>query len=166
MTIEEQFIPRIAMATDVGRRRATNEDRVAGPEGIPKDLLARKGYLCLVADGIGGYKGGDIASQVAVEAILKGFYEDSQEDPETSLRKAFQRANQEVHSLAQQPEFEHMGCTLVAAVVLGQRALIAHVGDSRSYLVRERSIHRLTEDHSWVAEQVRQGLITPRAARN
>ena len=166
MITREHFTLRAAMATDVGRRRTANEDRVAGPEGVPEDVLALKGHLYLVADGVGGYKGGAMASQVAVETILKEYYEDPQEDPETSLRRAIQQANWGVREAAQRPEFENMGCTLVAAVVLGRQALIAHVGDSRAYLVRGRSIHRLTQDHSWVAEQVRQGAITLREARN
>jgi protein phosphatase len=166
MTTREHFTLRAAMATDVGRRRTANEDRVAGPEGVPEDVLALKGHLYLVADGVGGYKGGAMASQVAVETILKEYYGDPQEDPETSLRRAIQQANRGVREAAQRPELENMGCTLVAVVVLGRRALIAHVGDSRAYLVRGRSIHRLTQDHSWVAEQVRQGAITPREARN
>jgi serine/threonine protein phosphatase PrpC len=155
-----------AKLTDVGRARPHNEDYV--DYYIPPDSrqLSRKGALYLVADGMGGHQAGEVASQGAVELAIAQYYSDATHDVGTSLVRAFRAANQQIHAQAQSdPSKGGMGTTLVAAVILGRRVYVANVGDSRAYLINRQGITRITEDHSWVEEQVRAGLLTPEQAK-
>ncbi|MGQ9754240.1 MAG: PP2C family protein-serine/threonine phosphatase, partial [Thermaceae bacterium] len=142
--------------THPGRKRPKNEDWVAA---IPTET----GGFLLVADGMGGHKTGDVAARVASETIL-AHIRDKPPSPQVLL-EAFERANQEVYRLAQRPEYRGMGTTATALWLDLPYALIAHVGDSRAYLLRKGELIQLTEDHSWVAERMRQGLLTPEEAR-
>lgn len=144
-----------------GQGRTVNEDSLGLPETIPAALLARKGYLYLVADGVGGYRAGDIASQMAVELIRRAYYDDPDVDLVTSLQRAIEEANAEIHRQAQDPAYARMGTTVVAAVVRGDQLVVANVGDSRAYLLRQGELRRLTSDHTWVAERMAAGLLTP-----
>jgi serine/threonine protein phosphatase PrpC len=155
-----------AKLTDVGRARPHNEDYV--DHYIPADprQLAQKGSIFLVADGMGGHQAGEVASQGAVEMTIAQYYSDSGHDVPTSLVRAFRTANQQLHAQAQSdPTKGGMGTTLVAAVILGQKVYVANVGDSRAYLVGDKGIIQITEDHSWVGEQLRAGLLTEDQAR-
>jgi serine/threonine protein phosphatase PrpC/outer membrane biosynthesis protein TonB len=152
--------------TDVGRARPHNEDYVE--YFIPSDpqQLAEKGSLYLVADGMGGHQAGEIASAGAVELIIANYYGDTSHDNTASLARAFYRANQQLHTQAEaEPSKKGMGTTLVAAAILGRQVYIANVGDSRAYRINSRGITQITEDHSWVEEQVRAGMLTPEQAR-
>ncbi len=156
----------VAKLTDVGRARPHNEDYV--DYRIPPDSqeLARKGSLFLVADGMGGHQAGEVASQRAVESIIASYYDDTSHDVPTSLVRAFRAANQQLHQQAQaDPSKAGMGTTAVAAVILGRKVYVANVGDSRAYLISRQGITQITEDHSWVEEQVRAGLLTEEQAR-
>jgi serine/threonine protein phosphatase PrpC len=155
-----------AKLTDVGRVRPHNEDYV--DYYIPPDSrqLARKGAIYLVADGMGGHQAGEVASHDAVELVIGQYYSDTTHDVGTSLVRAFRAANQQIHAQAQSdPSKGGMGTTLVAAVVLGRKVYMANVGDSRAYLINKKGIAQITEDHSWVEEQVRAGLLTPEQAK-
>ncbi|MBN1659570.1 MAG: Stp1/IreP family PP2C-type Ser/Thr phosphatase [Anaerolineae bacterium] len=152
--------------TDVGRSRPHNEDYA--DFFVPDDpqLLAAKGSLFLVADGMGGHQAGEVASQGAVEMVSSEYYRDTTHDVPTSLVRAFRVANETLFTQAQtDPLKGGMGTTLVAAVILGAHVYVANVGDSRAYLIDEQGIHQITEDHSWVEEQVRVGLLTAEQAR-
>jgi serine/threonine protein phosphatase PrpC len=156
----------VAKLTDVGRARDHNEDYV--DFYIPPDpqQLARKGAIYLVADGMGGHQAGEVASQGAVELAVGQYYSDKTHEVGTSLVRAFRAANQLIHEQAQvDPSKKGMGTTLVAAVILGRKVYVANVGDSRAYLINKKGITQITEDHSWVEEQVRAGLLTPDQAR-
>jgi len=151
--------------TDVGRVRTHNEDYV--DEYVPQDpqQLARKGALYIVADGMGGHQAGEVASEGAVKLVISQYYKDTSHDIGTSLVRAIRAANQMVYEQAQADSTKTgMGTTLVAAVILGRKVYLANVGDSRAYLVHKAGITRITEDHSWVEEQVRAGLLTPEQA--
>lgn len=151
--------------TDVGRVRSHNEDYV--DEHVPQDLqqLTRKGALYIVADGMGGHQAGEVASQGAVKLVISQYYKDTAHDIGTSLVRSIRAANQMVYDQAQADSTKTgMGTTLVAAVVLGRKVYLANVGDSRAYLIHKAGITRITEDHSWVEEQVRAGLLTPEQA--
>lgn len=155
--------------SSVGRVRTLNEDSVgvAGLMGIAPDLLARKGYLCAVADGMGGHAAGEVASQLAISALFEAYYQDPDSDLGRSLLAACQAANTRVYQQAQANEEQTgMGTTLAAAVLHQARWLIAHAGDSRVYLIRQGRAQPLTNDHSWVAEQVAAGVLTEEQARN
>lgn len=158
MTTELVF----AGVTDIGRRRASNQDRfIAQALDTPSGRLV----LLAVADGMGGAAGGEIASTHAVDALLRVVGEAVTSDDAQILAQAIAAANQVIYRHARSdPELHGMGTTVVAALVRGQSLVVGHVGDSRAYLVRGATIHRLTADHSWVAEQVRRGELTEEEA--
>jgi serine/threonine protein phosphatase PrpC len=150
---------RSAASTHVGMRRQTNEDRYA----IVPDL-----GLYLVADGMGGHKAGQVASQMACEAAVRAI--DALQGASVSLaerlRHAVACANREVFTAAEaKPELSGMGTTFVALLFGGERLGLAHVGDSRAYLLRQGRLRGLTDDHSIVAELLRRQEISEADAR-
>jgi serine/threonine protein phosphatase PrpC len=157
----------VAQLTDVGRKRPHNEDNMAYV--IPKDeeAMARKGALFIVADGMGGHAAGEVASEIAVDTVTKAYYEDEEDDIPLSLINAIRRANTLIHQRADENSLRSgMGTTCVAAVLCGNIAFIANVGDSRAYIIRKTGVRQISEDHSWVEEQVRAGLLTRDQARS
>ena len=162
----------IAFGTsDVGKIRRNNEDSYVVDDGL---------RLYAVADGIGGHEGGEVASRLAIEGLLQVAHERfpragekplSEDpvmgDPVTSLlMRAFARSNRLIRqSAADNPALAGMGTTLTALLLSHKAAYIAHIGDSRAYLLRSGSLSRVTEDHSVVAEHIRAGLLTPDEAR-
>jgi serine/threonine protein phosphatase PrpC len=155
-----------AKLTDVGRKRPHNEDYVEYYVPPDPQQRAHKGSIYLVADGMGGHQAGEVASQGAVDSVIAQYYGDPDPDVGASLVRAIRAANKQIHSQAQaDPSKSGMGTTLVAAVVLGSKVYVANVGDSRAYLINRTGITQITEDHSWVEEQVRAGLLTPEQAR-
>ncbi len=156
----------VAQLTDVGRKREHNEDNMAYV--IPKDpqVMAHKGALLIVADGMGGHAAGEVASEIAVDTVSNAYYQDENDDVVASLLQAIQRANVAIHQRAAENMLRSgMGTTCVAAVLRGNMAYIANVGDSRAYLICRAQIRQVSQDHSWVAEQVRAGLLTEEQAR-
>lgn len=156
----------VAQLTDVGRKREHNEDNMAYV--IPKDpqVMARKGALFIVADGMGGHAAGEVASEIAVDTVSNAYYQDENEEAAASLLQAIRRANAAIHQRAAENMLRSgMGTTCVAAVLRGNMAYIANVGDSRAYFIRKSRIYQISQDHSWVAEQVRAGLLTEEQAR-
>jgi len=144
--------------TDVGRKRKTNQD---------KYLVANEQQLFGVADGMGGHRGGDVASRLAVETIQSFIKSHTKEDVEATLTAALREASQKIYNESStHEELAGMGTTATFAWVRGNRIFIAHVGDSRAYLIRDDKIWQLTEDHSLVHEQVKAGLIPEEAERN
>ncbi|EFH86524.1 Stp1/IreP family PP2C-type Ser/Thr phosphatase [Ktedonobacter racemifer] len=157
----------VAQLTDVGRRRPHNEDNMAYV--IPKDaqMMAKKGALFIVADGMGGHAAGEVASEIAVDTISKVYYQDDRDDVAESLVYAIKRANTSIHQRAAESVMRSgMGTTCVAAVLRGSTAYVANVGDSRAYLVHKGQVRQVSQDHSWVEEQVRAGLLTQDQARS
>jgi protein phosphatase len=153
---------RVGAATDIGRVRTLNEDAYT--------LRAEQG-LFVVCDGMGGAPAGEIASELAVEAILDHLdtaalapSRPSDEQgylPQTSrLADAMRRSNEFIYNRAQQdPRHSQMGTTVVGAWVAGHIASVAHVGDSRAYLWHDNQLEALTRDHSLVEAQVHAGLL-------
>lgn len=153
------MILQASAATDVGMRRRANEDRYA----LAPDL-----GLYLVADGMGGHKAGQLASQLAAEAAVRATQsiEGASLSLSEKLRHVVASANHEIFSMAKaQPEYKGMGTTLVAILATEDRIALAHVGDSRAYLVRDGAIRSLTDDHSLVGELVRRHEISHKDAR-
>lgn len=148
-----------AASTHVGMRREQNQDRYA--------LVPELG-LYLVADGMGGHTGGQIASRLACEAAI-GAVETLQGaavSPAERLRHAVAHANREIMSATMaDPTLEGMGTTFVGLLFFGKRLALAHVGDSRAYLLRNGRLRALTDDHSIVAELVRRQQISAEDAR-
>ncbi|GCF07896.1 Stp1/IreP family PP2C-type Ser/Thr phosphatase [Dictyobacter arantiisoli] len=157
----------VAQLTDVGRKRPHNEDNMAYV--IPRDsqVMAKKGALFIVADGMGGHAAGEVASEIAVDTVSNVYYQDENDDIPLSLMNAIKRANALIHQRAAENMMRSgMGTTCVAAVFRGGVAYIANVGDSRAYMVRHGQSKQISQDHSWVEEQVRAGLLTKDQARS
>ena len=162
----------VGAKTDIGLVRSHNEDSLC----VEPEL-----GLFVVCDGLGGHNAGEVASHLASDVVRKYVREQRQKgdstladgyDPRFSsstnrLASAIRLANETVYRAAMdRPDYVGMGTTIVAALLEGPVVSIAHVGDSRAYLVRECALARLTEDHSLVAEQVRRGLLTEEEAEH
>ena len=160
----EPFV--FAKGSDVGRVRDHNEDYVDAFS--PPDPVQRrqKGVLFIVADGMGGHQAGDVASRTAVEMVSHEYYADADAEIRGSLVRAIKKANSFIYEEAQRVASRAgMGTTIVAAVVRGRELLLANVGDSRAYMLRQGKVAQATRDHSFVADQVRAGLLTIDEAR-
>src|SRR5437588_7255578 len=128
--------------------------------------MANTGALFIVADGMGGHAAGEVASEIAVDTVSNMYYQDDSDEVATSLLRAIKRANALINQRAAENMLRSgMGTTCVAAVLRGNMAYIANVGDSRAYIVRGGQVKQVSQDHSWVAEQVRAGLLTEDQAR-
>ncbi len=151
--------------TDLGRVRENNEDKFDYYEPEDPTLLATRGCLFAVADGMGGHAAGQIASELALKTLISHYYDSLNDDVPTSILEAFCSANETINQLAQMiPERSGMGTTLTAAVLVEDRVYVGQVGDSRAYVIRGGEIRQVTYDHSWVAEQVRMGGMTAEEA--
>lgn len=158
--------------TDVGKKREKNEDSLL----VNADL-----GLFMVADGMGGHLGGEFASRIAVKTVeetVRQLLDDpdatistdvvfDRSDPGEVLKYSIRTASQRIfEEAARNPNLRGMGTTAVSLLVRDGKGFIAHVGDSRAYLVRDGGISQLTADHSLVAEQLRAGFITPEELRH
>jgi serine/threonine protein phosphatase PrpC len=152
--------------TDVGRRRERNQDNVTHFVPDDEDVLSRRGALFVVCDGMGGHAAGEIASEIAVKTIRDVYFEERDEDVVTALSRAVRAANAAIYEHAREHQTHSgMGTTCVALALVGGRGFFANVGDSRAYVVRDGVMRQVTLDHSWVAEQVRAGILTDQQAR-
>ncbi len=157
--------------TDVGKKRKHNEDAFAS------DVSER---LFIVADGMGGHAAGEVASKITVETIGEFIAATRQKEEATwpfkynheldfnsnRLAVAIEKANERVMAaVAAQPWLKGMGTTVVAGLLNEKILSLAHVGDSRAYLMRDGQLSRLTDDHSWVHEQVAAGILTEEEAK-
>ncbi len=143
----------LAGSTDAGLVRSNNQDNYF-IDKLPQGILA------IVADGMGGHKDGEVASKLAIEAFLETF-KGNQERPPLIMGQAIQAANLEIYDYSSEVAgHQGMGTTLTALFLDDQVGIIGHVGDSRAYLIRDGQIEQLTRDHSWVADRVRQGILT------
>lgn len=152
--------------TDVGRKRPHNED--SHGTWVPESAreLDRRGALLVVADGMGGSLAGEVASRLAVQTVVRAWRDATGERPLDDLYAALDAANQRVHEESgRNPELHGMGTTCTAVVLRGRDLFVAHVGDSRAYLVRDGRIRQVTRDHSLVAQMVRDGQLTPEQAK-
>ena len=138
--------------TDIGKKRDSNQDAI---------LLCPKKKLFAVADGMGGHRGGDIASKMAI-SLLEQLYEIQDEDKErVYINKLSLDINKQIFEFAQQKsELKGMGTTLVSMTLVGKEATILNIGDSRCYLVNNNQIYQLTRDQSQLQERLTWGLMT------
>ena len=153
--------------TDIGVKRDKNEDAISLP--AEKDGIK----LFILADGMGGAKAGEKASQLAIECIRDYIrvqfikIERTKENIEEMIRKAMLEANRKIYELSNDyQEMKGMGTTVLVALFYRGRLYIGHIGDSRVYRLRKSVLRQLTRDHSYVQELVRQGTITIQEARN
>ncbi|WLD95107.1 Stp1/IreP family PP2C-type Ser/Thr phosphatase [Alkalihalobacillus sp. AL-G] len=147
--------------TDKGRVRPHNEDNGAVIQITATDVFA------IVADGMGGHLSGDVASKMAVDFLTGNFntYIHENSDVADSLRRLLQDSNNEIYSYSKEnPDCQGMGTTVVAVKADEERYILAHVGDSRCYHIKESSVEQITEDHTLVNELVKSGQITSEEA--
>ncbi len=155
-----------AALTDTGRVREKNEDSVGVLVPDDAETLLDKGALFVVADGMGGHRGGEIASGLAVETIESDYSAAAGDDPGAMLLAAFEKANTSIlNAGTADSALFGMGTTCTAMVIRRGLVYVAHVGDSRAYRLRAGAIEQITDDHSLVGEMVRSGIITEEDAR-
>ena len=139
----------VAAASHVGRRRENNQDAVADFQPPAAEERERVGCVFVVADGMGGAAGGEVASALAVDGVHRAYFDDADVDRRAALVRAMQAANRAVYERAQrEPSLAGMGTTCTALLLRDGTAEVAHVGDTRAYLVRDETIVPLTRDHS------------------
>jgi serine/threonine protein phosphatase PrpC len=154
--------PGIEMAslTDVGRQRENNEDSYLYWEPDSDEEFCRKGRLAVIADGMGGYEGGQEASRLAVDTVREIYDTAFEDDPQKALVSSLTAAHTSIQRYAvEHPQFQGMGTTCTALAIVGSRLYFAHVGDSRLYLIRGAKVSRLTRDHSYVGRLVESGIV-------
>ncbi len=157
----------LAGLSDVGCQRENNEDRYAYWEPADDHDVPLKGRLAIVADGMGGYEGGQEASRIAVEAIEEVYATTIVGDPRSWLLAGFQTAHNRIQEYgAKYPDLHGMGTTCTAIALLDHQLYYAHVGDSRLYLVRDALASRITHDHSYVTRLVDNGIIRAEEAES
>ena len=161
MTLTPALTLNFAAATDIGCKRGNNEDSFG---------YDAEQHVYVVCDGMGGNAAGEVASGMAVRAMIETFESQRPESSEDSsslpieqrLLDSIIEANRIVQEASEgNPELRTMGTTLVCACLDGARVVIGNVGDSRAYLVRNGLCRQVTLDHSLLDEQVRSGLLTP-----
>ncbi len=161
----------LGSVTHVGMTRSVNQDAlcaILAPNAPPGTDA-----LLAVADGMGGHQGGEIASAMAIQGLVRllspkgadGTAKATQERRSSIVDEVVRQVNTEVHQAGDRPETRGMGTTLTVALLAGSSLTIGHVGDSRLYLMRNAKLQQLSQDHSWVAEEVARGAITPDEAR-
>lgn len=135
---------------DIGQKRKTNQDSI---------YLNQKRNLFIVADGMGGHNGGDIASAMAVKFFPEYALDHLDQDPKEALNKSVLYANDKIIQRAQkEEELQGMGTTIVACYFHGPYLYLANVGDSRAYMVQNKKLFQMTKDHSWVQEKLNMGI--------
>lgn len=153
--------------SDVGCQRENNEDYFSYWEPENDEQFRQKGRLLVVADGMGGYEGGQEASRLAVEVVLEVYRQPAASDPQGALLAGLEAAHERIRSYAATyPAMSGMGTTCTAAAISGAHLYFAHVGDSRLYLARGSQITRLTRDHSYVGRLVESGVLSSEEAES
>lgn len=153
--------PAYAGATHPGLARDQNQDAIHLPS---RD--AGQDLVFILADGMGGASGGQVASRLAVEAVSQSLGHGALAQPRQALEQAVRQASEALAQAARgRPELQGMGTTLVVLLLAGMRAWLANVGDSRCYLWRQGLLEQVTQDHSLVRRLVLQGSILPEEAR-
>lgn len=155
---------KVAYQTDIGHQRKENQDRVAkftAPDGT---------LLVVVADGIGGSRSGDVAAQITVDHLGRQFQAASPNSSLEAIRwfaREVQLINDKIlQKSTENPKYQGMGTTLVAAIIFDQAMVVANIGDSRGYVLHDNLLTQVTIDHSLVNELVKHGDITEEEARN
>jgi serine/threonine protein phosphatase PrpC len=169
----------VSSLSDIGCVRTNNEDSFGYWEPEDDQQFLRKGRLAVVADGMGGYEGGQEASRLAVETLMRVYRDFEGADPQAALIEALQTAHDQIREYSfAHPELRGMGTTCTAAAIVRTNGRAAdlgaqheelyfvHVGDTRLYLIRDGQITRVTRDHSYVGRLVESGMITAEDAEH
>jgi serine/threonine protein phosphatase PrpC len=165
MIFSKKMSVRLGYCTDTGRIRKINEDSFSWSDpGEDKLAIIKKGRLYVVADGMGGYSGGEIASELAVRTLVAEYEEADSGDIPSNLIHAIIAANLRIYEESIKIGTQGMGTTLICAVIHENDLIIGQVGDSRAYLARKDQFIFITQDHTLVNEWVRTKVISPEEA--
>ncbi len=149
------------VVSDLGNIRTNNEDMGLFFKIADENTLREKGYMLIVADGMGGHNAGEVASRMATDIICREYFNQNNSSVEKNLEKALILANKTIFEKASsQTAFQGMGTTCTVLVVIDQHVYYAHAGDSRAYMQKGNSIMQITEDHTYVQQLVNSGDIT------
>jgi len=155
----------VSVQSDIGCLRQNNEDSFGYWEPEDDQQFLRKGRLAVVADGMGGYEGGQEASRLAVETLMAVYRDFGGDDPQAALIEGLQAAHEQIRQYSfAHPELRGMGTTCTAAAIVQDALYYVHVGDTRLYLIRDSQITRVTRDHSYVGRLVESGMISSEEA--
>ena len=155
----------VACKTDLGRVRENNEDKLEYYVSEDDAVLATRGSIYLVCDGMGGAAAGQIASELTSKTFIDVYLHHPSENPQIAMAAAVGAANRFVLDVSRAvPSRQGMGTTLSGLILIQDKAYIVQVGDSRIYRLREGELQQLTEDHSWVEEALKLKMITPAEA--
>lgn len=162
MTIIQDYVISVALASDIGCQRQNNEDAL---QYLASSTDPRTG-LAIVADGMGGHKAGEVASQEAVSVIARHCQDGYFLTLPQTLVTAFQEANQKINNYANEHfECRGMGTTATALMISNGLGCYGHVGDTRLYRIRDGQMEQMTQDHTLVAQMQEYGMITKEQAR-
>jgi len=157
----------LASLTDVECQRENNEDSHGYWEPSDDASFLASGRLAIVADGMGGHEGGQIASRLAVETFTKSYAAANDPEPQKRLLTALNQAHKNIQQHANQnPRLNSMGTTCTALALVEHRLYFVHVGDSRLYLLRQGKLQTLSRDHTLIARLLEKGLIQPQQAKD
>jgi PPM family protein phosphatase len=157
----------LANMSDVGCVRTVNEDYFAYVEPEDEQEFERRGRLFMIADGMGGHKGGEVASSLAVAIVRNKFLQAESDDARTVLIDSFQEAHRTIMDASRgSSDLDGMGTTCCAAILRHGQLVFGSIGDSRLYLIRDGKVEPLTEDHTLVNALLKQGMLTAEEARN
>ncbi|MEP7145060.1 MAG: Stp1/IreP family PP2C-type Ser/Thr phosphatase [Ferruginibacter sp.] len=161
-SMQNSFEIKVVIKTDLGNIRTNNEDAASFLRIADEAIIRERGYLLIVADGMGGHLAGEVASKIAIDTISEEYFKKKNNGSrEKVLAKAFSAANKKIFELASANEqYRGMGTTCTALAIAGQTIYYAHAGDSRAYLYKNKSITRITEDHTYVQQLVNNGDIS------
>jgi len=167
--VELRVVPTVSFGakTDIGRVRENNEDKHEFflPEEVHQK--AARGSTFIVCDGMGGAEAGQIASELATKTFLDVYYNHRSADPAEAAVAAAKAANRYVSDVSRSiPSRSGMGCTLTSLSFVQDEVVLAHVGDSRAYRVRNAQIEQISEEHTYVEDQVRMGTLTQAEAED
>ncbi len=153
--------------TDTGQKRKENQDHCDAFIPDSPELQKQKGFLFIVADGMGGHLGGRTASQMVTEITIQEYNKSNFSYPQKALKSGIKSANQRIFERGlREPGLRGMGSTCVALLLKDHLAFVAHVGDSRAYHISGTHVRQLTRDHSLTAEMVRQGMLSSKEAEH
>jgi PPM family protein phosphatase len=152
--------------SETGKVREDNQDSIRLYQPDDPQILASHGYMFALADGMGGYSHGGVASATALEIFFTTYYGSGSGQPVQKLKQAFQQANLGVYQASQRLGAIRMGTTLSAAAIVGNQLYITHAGDSRIYLIRDNKATCLTNDHTMVGDLVRMKVLSPDKIRS
>ena len=160
--MKDQSNLKVIIRTDLGNIRTNNEDTGLFFRVADDQITHEKGSLLIVADGMGGHQAGEVASKMAADIVCKEYFKiNGKGNIEKNLAKSFALANKNIFAAASaDPSLKGMGTTCTALLVINKQVWYAHAGDSRAYFIKNKTISRITTDHTLIQELLKSGELT------